>query len=287
MMRVYDHEDAATRASALGTDAAGSTAMATLSSGTGSLTLPTTALSPKAAAHTGETQVKRSDAMRWVGPATALAPALGLSIGAYLAFGTKRRGLGLGTLGSSVAFALARWQLARLFTERTRYVTERRIGALEVRRYALTVRAETRIENANWADALNQGFKRVAGYIFGGNRSRIKIQMTAPVIVSIGETDRGDRNVAFIMPSDRPLAELPIPSDLRIHLYEVPPQRVAALSFRGRYGGELPLAKRTELLRLVHQAGLTTFGDVYFAGYDAPSTLPLFRRNEVLVRITE
>ena len=261
--------------------------MATLSADTGwSMALGASATQNEED-DSAEPRAARSATMRWVNTLSAAAPVIGLGVGAYLALASERRALGLTTLGGSLAFGLARWQLARFFTEQVRFETERQIGALEVRRYGLTVRAETRVEDATWAEALNEGFRRIAGYIFGANRGRARIQMTAPVIASVGEADRTDRNVAFIMPGNRALSQLPIPIDPRVHLYEVPGQRVAALPFRGSYGGDLPLIKRAELLRLVHAAGLTTFGDVLFAGYDAPSTLPLLRRNEVLVRIMD
>jgi hypothetical protein len=58
---------------------------------------------------------------------------------------------------------------------------------------------------------------------------------------------------------------------------------VAALRFSGRYSGDLPAKKGAELLARVREAGLHALGEVTFAGYDAPSTVPWLRRNEVLV----
>jgi hypothetical protein len=220
----------------------------------------------------------------WFGPATAYVPALGLVLSGY--WGLNRKGgRALYALGGTLGFALVRWQLARFFTEQAPYQLERRIGEIEVRRYAASVRAETTLSDTTWSDALNQGFERIAGYIFGGNHQGSRVEMTAPVLAQVGESDRADRNVSFIIPSNRPLDTLPIPRDSRVHLRAAPPRRMAALPFRGRYGGTLPAQKRAELLQLVHAAGLSATGDVEFAGYDAPSTLPVLRRNEVLVEI--
>ena len=221
----------------------------------------------------------------WFGPATAYVPALGLVLSGYWGLQNRERGRALYALGGTLGFALVRWQLARFFTEQAPYQVERRIGEIEVRRYAPTVRAETTLADTTWSDALDQGFERIAGYIFGANQQDSRVEMTAPVLAQVGESDRADRNVSFIMPSNRPLDTLPIPRDSRVHLRAAPPRRMAALPFRGRYGGTLPAQKRAELLQLVHAAGLSARGDVEFAGYDAPSTLPVLRRNEVLVEI--
>ena len=66
--------------------------------------------------------------------------------------------------------ALVRWQLGRLFNENPAYELERQIGPLEIRRYAPHCVAETRVSARSWDVALNEGFHRLAGYIFGANR---------------------------------------------------------------------------------------------------------------------
>ncbi|MEO8900718.1 MAG: heme-binding protein [Polyangiaceae bacterium] len=245
----------------------------------------TTQIDRRAAFSTPEDRGARSDRMRWLGSASAYAPALGLGLGAYWALSKDARSKALLALGGTLGVALFRWQFARFFTERTAYEVEARSGALEIRRYASTVRAETTVVDATWSEALDQGFKRVAGYIFGGNQQHTQIAMTAPVLVNVGETERSDRTVSFIMPGNRPLQALPVPNDTRVHLREAPARRMGTLSFAGRYGGQLPAEKRAELLRLVHLAGYSAISDVEFAGYDAPTTLPAFRRNEVLVEL--
>ncbi|MEO7037180.1 MAG: heme-binding protein [Polyangiaceae bacterium] len=247
----------------------------------------TTQIDQLAAFSTPDERVARSDRMSWLGLASAYAPALGLGLGAYWALSRDARSKAILAFGSTLGFALFRWQFARFFTEKTAYEVELRSGALEIRRYAPTVRAETTVVDATWGEALDQGFKRVAGYIFGGNQQHTQIAMTAPVLANVGETERSDRTVSFIMPGNRPLQGLPVPNDTRVHLRDAPARRMGTLSFAGRYGGRLPAEKRAELLRLVHLAGYSAIGDVEFAGYDAPTTLPAFRRNEVLVELAD
>jgi SOUL heme-binding protein len=95
------------------------------------------------------------------------------------------------------------------------------------------------------------------------------------------------RNMVFVMPGDLTLDELPTPNDARVHLHGVSPRRVAVLRFRGRHGGDLPAQKRNELLFLLKCAGLKAASEVWFAGYDGPTTLGFLRRNEVLVELAD
>jgi len=73
----------------------------------------------------------------------------------------------VGVLGGA---ALARWQLSRLFVRHPSYDVERRLGALEIRVYDARWVAETNVSDASWERALNEGFRRLAGYIRGNNR---------------------------------------------------------------------------------------------------------------------
>lgn len=215
-------------------------------------------------------------------------PLAGLGVGLFLALrGEGRtRQIGLATLGGALGALLTRWQLARWVTEKPRYQVEISDGDFEVRHYASRVQAETVVSATAWERSLEAGFHRLAHYIAGHNSQKQKIAMTAPVTATVGASDRATRMVAFKMPDRYALEELPKPDDVQIALRRVPARRLAALSFRGRYGTDLPVQQRQELLTRVRRAGLLPIGDVTFAGYDAPWTLPLLRRNEVLVEVS-
>ena len=229
---------------------------------------------------------RRSRRTGIVEQASLLLPIAGLGVGAWLALRDSRtRAVGLAALGSAFGAAVARWQLARWFSEKARYQVESINGDFEVRHYASRVQAETVVSAAVWQKSLSEGFERLASYIFGENARQMKIAMTAPVTATVGAMDRATRTVAFKMPDRYPLEVLPEPNDRQITLRRVPARRVATLAFSGRYGS-LPAQKRQELLTRVHAAGLLPIGDVTFAGYDAPSTLPFLRRNEVFVEVS-
>jgi hypothetical protein len=216
--------------------------------------------------------------------------------------------VGWGALGAALGLGLVRWQLQRFVTERVDYEVEATLGDVELRSYPEQVWAETIVQHASWNDALSEGFKRLAGYIFGHNDATERLSMTAPVLSSLpsgapaGEklsmtapvlatlgdaTDATSRTVAFVMPGDRTLSDLPKPRDPRVQLRIVPARLVAALVFRGNYKSGLPAAKREELLEKLHAAGMASKGEATFAGYDPPSTLPALRRNEVLVELAD
>ncbi len=74
--------------------------------------------------------------------------------------------------GVAAGALLTRWQLARLFAEQLDYEVERRVGDIEIRRYPRCARAETVVHAESFEVALEEGFRRLAAYIFGANHAR-------------------------------------------------------------------------------------------------------------------
>ena len=194
----------------------------------------------------------------------------------------RKTGLWLGAAGSLALLAIARWQLQRVFSEMPRYEIERKLGSLEVRRYP-SMRVADTVVDASWDDALKEGFRRLAGFILGGNDRRQKIAMTSPVLGS--STGAGEAfKVTFVLPEG---VQPPAPADTRVEIREVAPRRLAVLRFHGRYDAEGILAGKKELAHALAVNGLHPRGEVTFAGYDPPYTLPLLRRNELWVELEE
>lgn len=216
-------------------------------------------------------------------PATSLSQAL------------RSHGLRPGhVLGALVVVALGGALWANTMGRRVEepsYRVVARDGAFEVREYAARVVAETRVSGAREV-AANEGFRRIAGYIFGGNHRGEEVAMTAPVSQRAGErvamtapvTQRGDGagwTVAFTMPAGRTRATLPTPDDPRVTLREVPVQRVAALRFAGRTDEGTVRRRVEELARWAEARGLRAEGAAELNRYDPPWTIPFLRRNEV------
>ena len=168
-------------------------------------------------------------------------------------------------------------------------------GEFEVREYAPRVVAETEV-SGTWNEAGNAGFRRLADYIFGKNKGRTKIAMTAPVAqrsrgdegariamtAPVGQRHNGDTwTVSFTMPDGETLATLPVPDDNRVILRNVPAQRVAVARFSGRWT-DANIAEHTESLRAWARArGVGIFGEPEVNRYDPPFRPWFMRRNEV------
>ena len=172
-------------------------------------------------------------------------------------------------------------------------------GDLEVRQYAPMLVAVTELEG-DFEASLNEGFHRLAGYIFGKNQRRTppainigappatapeqteKIPMTAPV----GFQRLGNQwRMTFVLPPEYTLDSAPKPADSRVHLEAVPPRRVAALRFSGAVPEAVMKSEQERLLTLLREQGLQPTGEPVLAQYNSPFMLPFLRRNETLVEV--
>jgi hypothetical protein len=199
--------------------------------------------------------------------------------------------------GVALVGVVARWQLARHFVAEPRHEVVRRLSPhVEIRRYEPVVVAETRVD-AGYDAAPSAGFRRLAGFIFGGNRRSESLAMTAPV-TQASETlamtapvtqveGRGASVIGFVMPAGRGLSSLPIPRDPSVVLREVPARTVAVLRYSGSTDASVVAARTQELEEALRSAGLSPRGAATSARYDPPSTLPFLRRNEIWLELPD
>jgi SOUL heme-binding protein len=171
-------------------------------------------------------------------------------------------------------------------------------GAFELRHYAPRVVAETHV-TGTFDAAGRSGFRRLAGYIFGGNQDHQKIAMTAPVgerpvgrklemTAPVGErADHAGWLVTFTMPSGETLATLPEPNDAAVTLREVPAVRVVVHRSKGRWSDAKFLAQTAALRTWTHARGLQVAGEPEVNRYDPPWTLWFMRRNEVWMTLAD
>jgi hypothetical protein len=172
----------------------------------------------------------------------------------------------------------------------------RKIGAVEIRRYAAYVVAEVSVTGSASA-AGGKAFPILAGYIFGKNRGRQTLPMTAPVIQTAAAAPlamtapvtqnavAGGFVVQFVLPHDVTLATAPVPTDPRVTIRKVAARRVAVIRYSGfwsdaNYDEHLSLLQRA--LRL---AGEAWNGEPIYARYDAPFVPWLLRRNEIWLQL--
>lgn len=187
-------------------------------------------------------------------------------------------------------------------TEEPSFTVERTVGDVEIRHYGPRIAAETTID-ADEEAARNEGFRRLAGYIFGGNRDRTKIAMTAPVAQAQAAQQKGQKIamtapvasrreggqwvIRFFMPSKHTLESLPVPSDDRVRLVKVPEERVAVLRFAGIPTLKAIADRTDELLTTLKAHGVDTAGQPMTWFYDPPWTIPFRRRNEIVVAVKD
>lgn len=175
-------------------------------------------------------------------------------------------------------------------TERPSFTVERRASGLEIRQYRPFVVAQTDVE-APMGEAGNEGFRRLAGYIFGGNGRGQKIAMTAPVSMAplpestqVSPQGTGFR-VQFMMPSTFSLDALPPPRDSRVTFAQVPARRVAALAYRGGWSEARFRAHLEKLQAALATEGLRPLSAPVWARYDPPFMPSFLRTNEILVEV--
>ncbi|MGJ4948056.1 SOUL family heme-binding protein [Bradyrhizobium sp. HKCCYLS20291] len=173
--------------------------------------------------------------------------------------------------------------------EQPKYDIVSRDGDFEIRAYAPMIIAQAEVQGAR-RPAIEEGFRIIAGYIFGANQGRMKIAMTAPVqqqaaaLPAAEDKTGSDRwSVSFVMPSSWSLETLPPPADGRIKLTQVPAQRMLALTFSGAYSDGILAEKTRELRDYAQRNGLAVSGAPLLAFYNPPWTLPMLRRNEVML----
>ena len=147
---------------------------------------------------------------------------------------------------------------------------------IEIRAYAPRVMAVTGMDEDS-----DGGFRVLAGYIFGGNAEEEKIAMTAPVQQSMA----GDKEMAFMMPAEYALEDLPQPEDQRVSFREAPAYTAAVIQFSGWASPEKADENWQQLRRFLIAEGINITGEPTLNQYNPPWTLPFLRRNEIIVPV--
>jgi hypothetical protein len=182
----------------------------------------------------------------------------------------------------AAAMVVATLASAAMAIEEPAFKPELREGAFELRDYPALVVAEVTV-TGDQKEAASKGFRLLAGYIFGGNKGRQSIAMTAPVAQT--QTSSGAWVVRFTMPRAYTLQTLPVPDDARVKLRDIEPARFSVLQFSGLAKPADVEARSKDLLALVESHRLRAIGSVSLAQYNPPWTLWFLRRNEVMVEV--
>ena len=147
---------------------------------------------------------------------------------------------------------------------------------IEIRAYAPRIMAVTGMNEDS-----DSGFRVLAGYIFGGNAEEQKIAMTAPV----QQTMAGEKEMAFMMPAEYALKDLPQPEDQRVSFREAPAYTAAVIQFSGWASADKADENWKQLQRFLIAEGIDITGEPTLNQYNPPWTLPFLRRNEIIVPV--
>lgn len=147
---------------------------------------------------------------------------------------------------------------------------------IEIREYAPRIMAVTEM-----AERENDGFRVLAGYIFGGNAREQEIAMTAPV----QQTMSAPAEMAFMMPAEYAFDELPKPNDARVAFRQAPAYTAAVIRFSGWANAEKADANWQKLRGFLIREGIEIVGEPTLNQYNPPWTLGFLRRNEIIVPV--
>ena len=181
--------------------------------------------------------------------------------------------------------------------EQAKYTVVKSEGAIEIRDYASIIIAQARMTGER-KDAINQGFRVIADFIFGNNTAAEKVAMTAPVMQKESEKiamtapvmqEGGDNQwqIAFVMPDEYTMETLPKPNNDEVQIVEVPEKRFVAIRFSGLSSDENLKEHTTKLYSYIKENKLEALSAPFYAFYNPPWTLPFMRRNEVMIEIAK
>ena len=168
--------------------------------------------------------------------------------------------------------------------ETPQYKLIKKKGNFEIRSYDEMVVARTSV-NSDYKESTLTGFRRIAGYIFGGNDKEMKIAMTAPVISDCPSEGLKSYNISFVMPKEHSMEDLPKANTSQVSIQKESLGEVAVLSFGGWATEARSLNYQKKLLELINKQGFKHKRGFMIAQYNSPWTLPPFRKNEAMVKI--
>ena len=181
--------------------------------------------------------------------------------------------------------------------ETAKYTVVEKAGDFELRQYPPHIVAETLVEG-DFDKVGNEGFRRLAAYIKGNNRTKQSVAMTAPVSQTKEsekipmtapvnqQREGGSWRITFTMPSEYTMESLPEPVDGRITLKETPGQLIAAIKYSGTWSRERYEENKARLESLIRERrDLKPVAEAIFARYDPPFMPWFLRRNEVLISV--
>lgn len=166
-------------------------------------------------------------------------------------------------------------------TETHEYEVVKVYDDFEIRKYAPALYSSVKYSSSSYKQISSDGFRTLAGYIFGGNESKEQIAMTSPVTMELKDTSK----MMFMVPKSMSKDDLPKPNNSSIYFEEYPERVVAAIRFGGWASDEKIAEYSQKLTSSLLKAGVTHLGDFAYLGYNPPFDV-VNRRNEIIVSVS-
>lgn len=171
---------------------------------------------------------------------------------------------------------------------------------IQIRHYEPRLVATATVPAGNGRSDDNRAFRLLFDYISGKNKGRQEIAMTTPVemeekkgteiamTVPVETEQEGDvMQMRFFFPKEFTLETAPAPKDERIKIEMLDAQTYAVYRFSGTVSEKDKVTKEQKLRDALDETNWEPTGDAVMFYYDPPFTLPMFRRNEVVLPVTK
>lgn len=165
-------------------------------------------------------------------------------------------------------------------TEQHNYKVIKKFDKFEIRKYDAALFSSVKLNKKGYKESSSEGFRILAGYIFGDNDAKEKIAMTSPVVMELGDSSK----MMFMVPKNYNLKNLPNPNNSKIVFEKEEVKIIAAIRFDGWADDEKIEKYKTILMNELANEKLNFINKFSFLGYNPPYEV-MNRRNEIVVEL--
>jgi hypothetical protein len=202
---------------------------------------------------------------------------------------------GAAAVGAALVGGALVYYLREKLTEEPDYRALASDGDFQIRGYPAMTVAETVVFGPR-KRALDEGYRALARYISARTRKGEQLPMMVPVMQDSGDPMASDPplfddelegawRTRFVMPEGRSAGELPEPPD-GVTLVELPPRKVAVVSFSGVASDRLLAQQEDRLRGWLARRGVMISAEPEYAFYNSPMIPGPLRRNEVWLALS-
>jgi hypothetical protein len=181
---------------------------------------------------------------------------------------------------STIAIAQIYLSRSTQQTEQHSYKVIKKFDKFEIRKYDAALFSSVKLNQKGYKESSSEGFRILAGYIFGDNETKEKIAMTSPVVMELGDTSK----MMFMVPKNYNLKNLPNPKNSKIVFEKEEEKIIAAIRFDGWADDEKIQKYKTILMNELVKEKLSYINKFSFLGYNPPYEV-MNRRNEIVVEL--